>query len=227
MQYISIKKEVQTDNSDVIFLVSALTLKDSQGNIKQKIAHPLGNDYLVFKTLDDAINAIELSGFKYILPDGTKQIDKDDKKDSSNDDYESLVYDSLIEKTKDINSSVVAAAITALGEMEDLKLLELFIEKIGEDNEAIRSSAINAILPFGSRAVKKLLKALKDDNWVRRNSVLITLQRLINLEKVYPEQLFEPLVEVLKDNNTIVRTSAILTLGLNYKLYKKQKNSTV
>lgn len=223
MQYITIKREIKNEDGQIRFLVPALTLKNSQGDTKQKIAHPLGNDYLEFDTVEDAIKSIEISGFKYILPDGTKQVKYNKNSNSDPNTYEELVYNSLIEKTKDINSSVVAAAIAALGEMAEFKLLDVFIEKMGEDNEAIRTSAINAILPLGNLATEKLLQALKDENWVRRNSALIALQRLINLENVDVEKLFLPIVEMLKDSNTIVRTSAIVTLGLNYKLYKKQK----
>lgn len=227
MQYIAIKKEFKDIDGKVIYLVPALTLKNSQGATKQKIAHPLGNDYLVFDTIEEAIKSIELSGFKYVLPDGTKQVESVKNTDLLNGSYEELVYNSLIEKTKDINSSIVAAAITALGEMTDIKLLDIFIEKMGEDNEAIRVSSINSILPFGNRAIPKLLKALKDENWVKRNSALITIQRMIDSENVDVENLFYPLIEMLKDNNTIVRTTAITTLGKNYKIYKKQKNSAI
>lgn len=223
MQYITIKREIKNEDGQIRFLVPALTLKNSQGDTKQKIAHPLGNDYLEFDTLEDAIKSIEISGFKYILPDGTKQVKYNKNSNSDPNTYEELVYNSLIEKTNDINSSVVAAAITALSEMAEFKLLDVFIEKMGEDNEATRTSAINAILPLGNLATEKLLQALKDENWVRRNSALIVLQRLINLKNVDVEKLFLPIVEMLKDSNTIVRTSAIVTLGLNYKLYKKQK----
>ena len=225
MQYVTIKKEVKKENGKVVYLVPALTLKNSQGDTKQKIAHPLGNDYFEFESVEEAIKSIELSGFKYILPDGTKPLDFKENISKESLTFEEMVYNALIEKTKDINSSVVSAAISALGELSDIKLLDLFIDKMGEDNEAIRTSSINAILPFGNSSVKKLLQALKDENWVRRNSALITIQRMIDSESVNVERLFEPLIEMLKDGNTIVKTSAIITLGKAYKFYKKQKDS--
>ena len=71
MQYISIKKDVNKESGNEVFLVPALTLKNSEGKTKQRIPHPLGDDYLEFSAIEDAIRAIELSGFKYVLPDGT------------------------------------------------------------------------------------------------------------------------------------------------------------
>lgn len=46
MQYVSIKKEVNQENGNEVFLVPALNLKNSKGATKQKIPHPLGDDYL-------------------------------------------------------------------------------------------------------------------------------------------------------------------------------------
>ena len=98
----------------------------------------------------------------------------------------------------------------------------LFIEKMGEDNDAIRTSAINSVLNFGEPAVEKLLTALKSGNWVKRNSALIALSRLIDSETVNPEKLFSALIEAVEDKNTIVKTTAVTTLGKAYKLYKKE-----
>lgn len=219
MKFVSIKKEIKDGNQ--IFLIPALNLKNSQGTTKQKIAHPLGDDFLEFKTLDEAIRAIELSGFKYILPDGTKQSAPVQSAYTSGD-YDELVYNTLLKQTKDINTSVAAAAITALGEFANTRLIGLFIEKIGEDNEAVRSSSINSLLNFGELAVENLLTALKSENWVRRNSAIITLSRLIDSESVNPEKLFPALIEMTEDKNTIVKTSAVTALGKAYKLYKKE-----
>lgn len=221
MQYISIKKEVNNVSGNAVFLVPALNLKNSKGTTTQKIAHPLGDDYLEFENLEDAVRSIELSGFKYILPDGTKQIIREEKPVKTDKNYDELVYDALINQTKDLNSSVVAAALTALGELNDVKLMDLFLEKMGEDNESVRTSAINAILRYGAASVQKLLTALKDENWVRRNSAIIAIQRLIDSESVNPEKLFTHLIRMTNDKNTIVKTSAILTLGKAYKFYKK------
>lgn len=221
MQYVSIKKEVNTTDGKSKYLVPALSFKNSKGAMKQRIPHPLGDDYLEFKTLDEAIKAIELSGFKYVLPDGTKPVQAVVKTKNDDKSYDEIVYNALLKQTKDINSSIVAAALTSLGEIGDIKLIDLFIEKMGEDNEAIRNSAMNALLNMGSTSVKKLLYALKSDNWVCRNSAVICLQRLVDSESVNPEKLFHPLIEMLNDTNNIVKTSAILALGKAYKLYKK------
>ncbi len=218
MQYVSIKK-VLKDGREV-FQVPALNLKNSEGTTKQRIAHPLGDDYLEFNTLEEAIRSAELSGFKYILPDGTKPLEAK-KEQLINNNIDDMVYNTLIKQVRDINSSVVAASITALGELGDIKLIDLFIEKMGEDNDSVRTSAINSILNFGEAGTEKLLQALKDENWVRRNSALITFSRLIDSETVNPEKILPSLIVMTEDKNTIVKTSAIQTLGKAYKLYKK------
>ena len=218
MQYVSIKK-VLKDGREV-FQVPALNLKNSEGTTKQRIAHPLGDDYLEFNTLEEAIRSAELSGFKYILPDGTKPLEAK-KEQLINNNLDDMVYNTLIKQVRDINSSVVAASITALGELGDIKLIDLFIEKMGEDNDSVRTSAINSILNFGEAGTEKLLQALKDENWVRRNSALITFSRLIDSETVNPEKILPSLIVMTEDKNTIVKTSAIQTLGKAYKLYKK------
>ncbi len=218
MQYVSIKKVIKDGRE--VFQVPALNLKNSQGATKQRIAHPLGDDYLEFNTLEDAIRSAELSGFKYILPDGTKSLEAK-KEQPLNNNIDDMVYNTLIKQVNDINPSVVAASITALGELGDIKLIDLFIEKMGEDNDSVRTSAINSILTFGEAGTEKLLQALKDENWVRRNSALITFSRLIDNETVNPEKILPSLIEMTEDKNTIVKTSAIQTLGKAYKLYKK------
>lgn len=218
MQYVSIKKVIKDGRE--VFQVPALNLKNSQGATKQRIAHPLGDDYLEFNTLEDAIRSAELSGFKYILPDGTKPQEAK-KEQPLNNNIDDMVYNTLIKQVNDINPSVVAASITALGELGDIKLIDLFIEKMGEDNDSVRTSAINSILTFGEAGTEKLLQALKDENWVRRNSALITFSRLIDNETVNPEKILPSLIEMTEDKNTIVKTSAIQTLGKAYKLYKK------
>ncbi len=220
MQYVSIKKEVRESGKNA-YLISALTLKNSEGKTKQIIPHPLGDTYLEFETIEEAIRAVELSGFKYILPDGTKA-ETPTKSDAKSQSYDELVYNALIAQTKDLNSGVVSAAIMALGELRDFKLLDLFIYKMGEDNETIRSAAINSILQFGSAATKELLKTLHDENWVKRNSALVCLSRLIDSESVNPEKLFTPLIEMTNDKNYVVKISAITVLGKAYKLYKKE-----
>lgn len=220
MQYVSIKKNIKNDGKNV-FLVQALTLKNSQGTAKQIIPHPLGDSYLEFETLEEAIRAIELAGFKYILPDGTKP-EITPTPDTKVKSYDEQVFNALIEGTRDMNSAVVSAAITALGEMRDLKLLDLFIEKMGEDNEIIRNAAISSILQFGPSAAKELLRVFHDENWVKRNSAVICISRLIDSESVNPEKLFAHLIEMTNDKNHIVKISAITALGKAYKLYSKE-----
>ncbi len=220
MQYVTIKKEIDKESGLEKFLVPALTLKNSKGEMKQRIPHPLGDSFLEFDTLDEAIKSVQVSGFKCMLADGG-EVKIRDKKIEKDKTFEEMIFDALLKQTKDMNSTVAAAALTSLGEFDTPELMDLFIDKMGEDNEAIRTSSINSLLNFGARSVKKLLSALNDENWVRRNSCLICLQRLIKSESVKVEKLITPLIEMTNDKNPIVKTSAILALGEAYKLYKK------
>ena len=221
MQYVTIKKETTVSGDKTIFLVPALTLKNSQGQKKQQIPHPLGTDYLTFDTIEDAVRAVEISGFQCIFPDGVKSEYKGVEHNFVDKSIEDNILLTLKQQLNDINSSVVAAALNALGELEDKNLLALFVEKIGEDNELIRTAAISSIVKIGTSAIESLMKALKDENWVRRNSALICISRLIDNEGVNPETLFSVLIKMTEDKNTIVKTSAISVLGKAYKVYKK------
>ena len=70
MQYVAIKQENR--DGEVVFVVNAISLKNKNKSVVPQIPHPLGSDALIFKTLEEAKNAISRAGFSYILPDGKK-----------------------------------------------------------------------------------------------------------------------------------------------------------
>jgi len=211
MNYIPIKKENET------YLVPGISLKHNTG-VTRKVPHPQGQECIVFETLEEAKAAIERAGFLYILPSGVKAT----VKEHFTQDYDKLIFDSLTALTSDTNNNVVAASIEALGEIQNKESIDLFLEKIGEDNEAIRSNATEALTKYGSAALEKLLTALHDGNWVKRNSAIICLERLADVSSVDLRTAVLPLIEKLHDTNNIVKSTAARALG---KIYKNLKVS--
>ena len=68
----------------------------------------------------------------------------------------------------------------------------------------------------------EVLNALKDENWVRRNSAVLCLQQFCTRKDIDTSLIIENLLEAIKDNNPIVKCSVIKALGLAYKNYKSQ-----
>ena len=96
------------------------------------------------------------------------------------------------------------------------------IKKIGEDNENIRTNSIEAICKYGLSALPSLYNSLKSENWVKRNSAVICLQRFCETKQVHIDKIIEALLEALKDNNPIVKCSVIKALGDAYKNYRAE-----
>ena len=101
--------------------------------------------------------------------------------------------------------------------------LDLFIEKMGEDNDTIRTSAIEAITKFGGIALPKLMQALQDSNWVKRNSAIISIGNISNSNPKEVAKTIVLLLDCLKDSNSIIRATAAQTLGKIYKVLKEKK----
>lgn len=221
MQFIPIKKELKNINGVQVevFSICAMNLQQKNDTKARKIPHPLGEDCMYFKTLEEAKNAVIRSGFSVILPDG-HQMPVENIVDS---DYEKLIFEAITKLTDDKSFTVVASAIATLGEFSSMESFELFLDKMGEDNEFIRTNAINAILKFGNYAVPKLLSVLNDTNWVKVNSAIYVLGELTLNPDVNISEAVIPLLEKLNDSNNIIKTTTITTLGKIYKVLKKQK----
>jgi len=212
MQYIPIKQ----DNDK--FVVPAIKLENSKG--VKRIPHPLGRDSITFNTLEEAKKAIELAGFEAMLPNGRVTISQEVS--STNDAYDSKIIDALIKETKDFNPNIVACAINALSEINNANCLDIYLDKLGEDNEKIRQNSIEAIVKFGLKALPNVFNSLKSENWVTRNSAISCLQKLCEIDDVPIEDIINCLLQMLEDNNPVVKCSVIETLGIAYKTYKKQ-----
>ena len=218
MNYIPIKKETRIVDGveQIVYLIPALTIGTQNGNSK-KVPHPIGKDCIVVYSEQEAQDLIERAGYDYNLP--SKKIPV---KAAYTGDYSSLIFDSLTELAKDMLPNVAASAITALGEIGNVKSLDLFIDKSGEENELIRAAAVEAIGKLGHCALKSLIQTLSDKNWVRRNSAIIALGNIAKCPQTDIEKAILPLADCLKDNNSIVRATAAQTMGIIYKILKER-----
>ncbi len=220
-KYISIREI--NKNGKTIYTINALALEQKEKGLVKKIPHPLGNSILEFDTLEEAKKAIELAGFSAILPSGVKVVEKSINISSTN--YEEMIYSSLIELINDNNPNIVANTIAALSEVERPDCIDIFIDKMGEDNESIRNNAIEALIKYGHFAIKDIIKALNDSNWVRKNSAVICLQKLHENGTVAIDDIIHPLLKALEDNNPIVKCSVISALGNIYRNYKNPEQN--
>ena len=210
MKLIAIKQK------DDKFIVSAMRIENSANG--RKIPHPLGNDFIVFNTLDEAKKAIELAGFEYMLPNGKTQIKKTEHVSATS--YDARIIDALLQETDDYNPNIVATAINALSEINHSQCLSLYMNKIGEDNEKIRGNSIDAIVKFGIKALPEVFDALRSDNWVKRNSAVLCLHKFCEVENAPIEKIIDVLLNMLSEQNPVVKCSVIDGLRIAYKSYK-------
>ena len=214
-QYVHIK-EIESQDGEKLFKVNAILLQSKDGGQQKKIPHPFGTETMIFKTIDKAIEAVVLSGFEYVLPDGSTQ----KKEEYKIEPYDKKIFDAIMSQTKDANPNIVAAAVSSLGEINHPDCLTLYIEKLGEENDIIRQNSMDAVLKYGVRAIPKLIETLKDGNWVRRNSAVICLQNFCEKKDIDIYLIIDRLLDALNENNPIVKCSVIKALGTAYKNYK-------
>ena len=220
MQYIHIIEESQGGVN--VFVVSAISLKNKNKSVVQKIPHPAGTDVLVFKTIEEAKEAIIRSGFSYILPDGKKEILPKKIKVAESKDYEREILKVLKGKIDSSNSNISQAAILTLSEFPCEETFSILFNKIGEDNEQIRKNAISAICRYGNILQNRIIEALSDENWVARNSALTCIKNLSEDETIDIEKFLNPLISVCDDSNPIVQANALSTLAHVYHNFKKR-----
>ena len=211
MDLIPIKKtKITRDGKEIeAFMVSAIPMQKPDGTVK-KIPHPQGYDTIIFKTMEKAIEAIDLAGFGYTTDD--KQVPASEIKMGVTPDL-SLAIEPLLEMLKDPNPGAVASAAYALGELKTDRAIKPLIEIIGVDDHNIRKNATIALAKIGDPAIRGLLNALEDDNWVTRNSASIAFGELVNYSRGNVLKAIQPLTKRLKDNNWIVKSSAATSLG--------------
>ncbi len=223
MQYIAIKEEQKAGKT--VYMVNAIPLKNSAKALVQKIPHPLGSDSLSFETLELAKEAVTRAGFSYILPDGKKGTTTRKKPQISENskNYEQIILSVIKDKTESSNSTVAAAAVSALSNFPSEETFDILFNKIGEDNDLIRKNAISGICRYGNLLQDKIIDSLKSPNWVVRNSAIACINQLAENSEMDLEKFIIPLAKTCDDANTIVQTNAIATLAKVYQNFQKNK----
>lgn len=219
--HIGKKTQVINGREVEVYIVPALSFQRKDNPNPKKIPHPLGKDFLIFESVEEAQQAIEHSGFTCAMPHTIK---RHIEKQTYHTSYDDLILDSLEKLAQDISPNVAASAIFALGEIAHPQTIDLLIQKMGEDNEIIRTNATDAVAKCGMAAFDKLLQALNDENWVKRNSAVICLGKLSDNPEIDIQKMIVPLFKKLDDKNSIVKSSTALTLGKIYKNLKEQQN---
>lgn len=222
MQKIIIKKG-KDKTGNIEYLVSAISFKQNKGTVK-KIPHPMGTDVMSFKTVEEAVDAIKVSGFESILPDGNSLEIANINENFTDNNWKDAIGQTLLSELKNTDNSIQTAAISSLGELEDEDFIPIFINKMGEDNDNLRNSAIDAVVKSGYKAVEAIKEALNDDIWVRRKSAVICIEKMVTTGNVDAEIFFKALLQATKDTNVIVKSSVIKALGNIYKVYKEKNN---
>ncbi len=212
MQKIYIRKKY-TDTGSEIFVVPALALKNSENVEKITIPYPAGNSTLEYDSLEKAVGAIINSGFEYVLPDG-KELPV--KLPVDNMGLYDVLYNKIVDMTKNVNTGIVSSAIQGLSTLGDDRAIKIFIEKMGEDNEAVRMAAINSLVKYKTSVIEQLLTALNDSNWVRRNSAITCILMISENAKVDSEAIVMELIKRIDDGNPIVQANAIIAASKIY-----------
>lgn len=225
MQYIAIKEH--HSNGKKTYIINAIPLKNTNKSVVQKIPHPLGSDALHFDTLEEAKEAIIRAGFAYVLPNGQKGINTQQKTTilPNSVDYSQIIFDTIKNKINSPNSSVVAAAISAISEFPTDETFDILFQKLGEDNDQIRKNAISGICRYAKNLQDRIIKSLKSSDWVVRNSAITCIQNIIDYGTCDLEPFLIPLTTVCDDTNTIVQANALTTLAKAYQEFQKNKQN--
>lgn len=225
MQYIAIKEN--NTNGKTTYVINAIPLKNTTKSIIQKIPHPLGSDALQFETLDEAKDAIIRAGFAYVLPNGQKGISSNKKTAmiQSKTDYSQIILETIKSKINSTNSSVVAAAISAISEFPSNETFDILFQKLGEENDQIRKNAIAGICRYANNLQDRIIEALKSPDWVTKNSAITCIQNIIEYGTTDIEPFLLPLTTTCNDSNSIVQANALTTLAKAYQEFQKSKNN--
>ncbi len=222
MQYVTIKRE-EKDGKEY-FAVNAISLKNTNKTVVQRIPHPLGSDVIMFDNLEDAKDAVTRAGFSYVLPNGEKGTKSRVRlKTPSSADYSDIVFETVKSKINSSNSSVAAAAVIAVSVFQNEETFDILFKKIGEDNDLIRKNAISGICRYSNILQDRIIESLKSSNWVERNSALTCISNITEDGSVDLEKFIIPLTEICNDSNTIVQANALVTLAKVYQNYQKNK----
>lgn len=222
MNKITIKKVISNKDSEknIVYCVPVILLRNSKNSVAMQLPHPQGTSAKEFSTLEDAVIAVKQAGFDYILPEGEfiseSSIRNLKNFDTKKDNIESLLFDKIALKVNDINIGIAASAIKGLALINNKKAIDIFLDKLGEDNETIRNSAIEALAYYQDEVVDLLLEALIDNNWVKRNSAITCLTKISEQVPLNMEQILVPMINRFDDSNPIVQANAIFSMAKIY-----------
>jgi len=119
--------------------------------------------------------------------------------------------DILIHDLKNKDKEIRNQAGYTLGRLGDERALEPLIQALNDEDKEVRNDISEGFVFFaeeiGDPAIKRLIKALKDDNWrLRQHAAWI-------LGNTEDKRAVEPLIQALKDENSDVRMQAAWALG--------------
>lgn len=231
MQRIVITKKTQIINGQEThyYVIPAWSLIDTNTQQERLIPHPQGNSVIEYQTLKDAVHSVKVAGFEYTLPAGEKFIEDDTTIiqepvfQTGFTNLESILYKKLASKVDDINSNIAAAAISGLDELRNPKAIDLFINKIGEDNELVRKASINALVKYKNYVINKLVNVLDDTNWVKRNSAITCLIQIAEISNIDPQNIIMPILNLINDSNPIVQANALYAVGRIYRIHQDKQ----
>ncbi len=212
MDIIPIKKnKVKKNGSEIeVYTIPALSINLSD-KVAKKVPHPNGNSTMSFSTLEKAINAIQLAGYRYrdggriVMPraiDTTGLVD---------------IKQPLISLLNDKSSSVVLSAIFALGEINCKEAITPLINLLEKDDNTVRDKVIQSLAKIGLPAINPLLASINDENWIKRNAALTCIGEISELHPLDPHKILESIINKLEDPQPVVRSSAALALAKVYK----------
>lgn len=112
----------------------------------------------------------------------------------------------IIKLTKGETESTARRALAVISSLEATQALPVLIQALSHPGQAVRMSAIRALVGFGEQAVEPLVASLKDGQSVVQRGVVSVLGKLEN------EKVMESLVVALKDSDPEIQRSAVEAL---------------
>jgi len=116
-------------------------------------------------------------------------------------------FEALFQLLKVEGQIVRKYAVRALGQLDDLRVVDLLVQLLRDENYEVRNEVLKAFEKLGKPAIIPLVRLLKDKDWIQRLSAARLLGQLGDSRAV------EPLIQTLKDKESDVRSAATIALG--------------
>lgn len=235
MSFIHIKKQKvgSSDNPREVFVVPAMAITTGQG--KKLIPNPAGTENCVFETFEEAEQAVKRAGFDYIF-EGKKTYTLQQPPapmpmpETGGPISIQEAIPLLIERLKDRESSVIAHAAFALGELIAEKAIEPLIGLLGHEDGSVRKEVAEALAKMGGAAVSHLKSAFqsarrskeKNANYIRL-SVINTYLEMTRSHRELLGLVMPQVVEGLSDESWLVRSQAALVIGHSAQYFRGEE----